>query len=98
MKPRYIVLTGLSGSGKSTVASLLAEHEKNAVIINSDTVRKELFPQGRTYSREETKAVIEEMNRRAERMLREGRTVIKDALHTTEASRVREEAYARAGG
>ena len=35
-------MTGLSGSGKSTIAQKLAEENPNTVIVSSDAIREEL--------------------------------------------------------
>jgi uncharacterized protein len=81
-----ILVTGLPGSGKSTVAGRIAEHV-NAVVINSDTLRRELFPVTRTYDSNETQTVIRETRRRTRELLSEGKTVVLDALFTKQRPR-----------
>ena len=81
-----ILVTGLPGSGKSTVAQILS-HRLGAVVFNSDVIRRELFPNARNYSSRETQAVIRETERRTEQALQEGNTVILDALFTKQHPR-----------
>ena len=81
-----ILVLGLPGAGKSTVARLLAE-ALGAETLNSDVVRRELFPVTRTYTSQETGAVIKETERRITELLKEGKTVVTDALFTKERSR-----------
>lgn len=83
---KLMLVTGLPGTGKSTVARILAE-KTNAVVINSDVVRRGLFPDKRSYSHTETGKVIAEVNRRAKESLRRHENVILDALFTKQASR-----------
>jgi len=81
-----ILVTGLPGSGKSTVARLLAK-QLDAHILNSDVIRRELYPIARTYSSQETQQVIRETERRARELLQAGGTVILDALFTKQRPR-----------
>jgi len=88
-RPKLIIVCGLMGTGKSSIARELAEN-KGWVMISSDVIRKELanmpvtrheyvaFDKG-IYSREFTAKTYEEMNRRAERLLREDKSVVMDA-------------------
>ena len=41
-KPKLMLLVGLSGSGKSTIAQKLAEENPNTVIVSLDAIREEL--------------------------------------------------------
>jgi uncharacterized protein len=89
-----ILVTGLPGSGKSTVARLVAER-LGALVINSDTLRRELFPVARTYDSKETQAIIKETERRTRDLLSKGETVVLDALFTKQRPR---EEYRRLAG
>lgn len=86
------VLCGLPGTGKSTLAKILAE-KLNGVWINSDSVRLKLFEK-RTYSEKEKNFVYEKMFEEAERLLKEKREVVLDA--TFYRSSLREKARALA--
>jgi predicted kinase len=88
------LIAGLPGVGKSTVAQLLAE-KTGAVVINSDVVRRELFPERRDYSSKETQAVITETDRRVREFLGKGKNVILDALFTKERPRKIHESLAK---
>lgn len=92
-----VVVMGLSGSGKSFLASLL--HEKFGFEwIRSDQVRKELagveptqkvkVPYGEgIYSQEWTQRVYKEMVRRAKEKAEEGKDVVLDATFLEEWQR-----------
>ncbi len=86
---RVVVVFGLSGSGKSFVASILSE-EFGYEWIRSDVIRKELAGIGPTesaraefgkgiYTEEMTRRVYEEMVRRAASCLKTGGKVVLDA-------------------
>ncbi|MDW8067120.1 MAG: AAA family ATPase [Aquificaceae bacterium] len=92
-----VVVMGLSGSGKSFLASILKE-EFGFEWVRSDSIRKELagiaesqktkvgYGEG-IYSPEWTKKVYEEMLKRAESMAREGKDVVLDATFIEEWQR-----------
>ncbi len=84
--PILTLVTGLPGAGKTTVAKILAE-QSEAVILNSDETRRELFPIRRVYTPEETRAVISETEERTRRLLKRGQSVILDALFTKQKPR-----------
>lgn len=92
-----VVVMGLSGSGKSFLASILKE-EFGFEWIRSDAIRKELagiaeskkikVGYGKSiYSPEWTKRVYEEMLRRTELKAREGKDVVLDATFIEEWQR-----------
>jgi uncharacterized protein len=95
--PALIVLCGLSGSGKSTVARVL-QHRKGFKAINSDRVRKRLagispHEHVRTdyganiYSERFTKIAYDTMLAEAESILHEGRGAILDATFKASGDR-----------
>lgn len=109
MKPaRLIVIGGLSGSGKTTVAEMLAPRSGSppgARIVESDRIRKamhgvqaeeRLGPAA--YRPEVSEKVYGEMARRTLAILRAGGSVVADAVFDREANRARIEAVAREAG
>jgi predicted kinase len=66
---------------------MLMEMLGSTIVINSDVVRRELFPLSRAYDPKETQAMIRETERRVREALRTGQKVILDALFTKEGSR-----------
>ena len=95
--PALIVVCGLSGSGKSTVARLL-QHRKGFKVINSDRVRKRLaavpahehsFTEygANIYSDRFTKITYDTMLAEAESLIRSGCGAILDATFKASADR-----------
>ena len=93
--PTLVVMTGLSGSGKSTVAQVLAA-ELGAVRIRSDVERKRLHglqpaddSRGRIYSEDATRLTYDRLALLASTALRSGVSVVVDAasLHRRERQR-----------
>lgn len=82
---KVIMLCGLQGSGKSTVADLLSEILKIETLI-SDKIRKELF-QFPKYDSVENDRVYSEITTRALEKLKNGVGVILDATYSSEAKR-----------
>ena len=87
--PRLILLTGLSGSGKSTVAAELAKH-LSAIRLRADVIRKQLFVDAIThpdklYSAKATRATYTELARLTKMLLSENLTVIVDATFLSQA-------------
>ncbi len=88
-KPKVVVLSGLTGSGKTTVAKEL-QRKMGFVVISSDEVRKQLagmdvydkdlsdYKQG-IYNEEMTRKVYDEIIDRAYGFVREGKSVVLDA-------------------
>ncbi|MBI3812974.1 MAG: nucleoside monophosphate kinase [Nitrospinae bacterium] len=97
MKPFIIIFAGLIGTGKSTLAELLAK-KLNIPIISSDILRKELagisptehkyedFEKG-IYSREFTERTYAEMLKRVRDILTKGSSVILDASFQRKSDR-----------
>jgi aminoglycoside phosphotransferase family enzyme/predicted kinase len=92
-RPALVLVGGLSGTGKSTLARGLAAAGRFGV-VRSDVVRKELAGLGPTarggeelYSAEWTDRTYAECLRRAEQELFEGKRVVVDATFRTDARR-----------
>jgi aminoglycoside phosphotransferase family enzyme/predicted kinase len=90
--PSLVVMTGVSGTGKSLIAATFAGRA-GAAFVSSDIVRKELAgldphqPAGDSlrqglYSTEMSARTYEEMRRRAAAHLAAGRPVVLDATHS----------------
>jgi aminoglycoside phosphotransferase family enzyme/predicted kinase len=103
--PRLIAVGGLSGTGKSTVASALAPEvgaAPGALHLRSDLERKRLLGVGETdrlrpeaYTPGAGAAVYARLLDRARRALSAGHSVIVDAVFATEPNRDAAEALAR---
>ena len=83
--PVLIMMSGLPGSGKSYLSQRLAE-KLAAVIIESDRVRKALFPQP-SYNAQESAMVHRVCHEIIRRLLRKGAHVIFDATNLFEFHR-----------
>jgi len=94
--PAAIVVTGLMGSGKTTLAEALAE-SLGAELIQTDRERRELFGASTApakfeegvYRPENRRLVYEQVFRRAEQALSEGLSVILDGAFLTAEQRRR---------
>lgn len=86
---RLVLVGGLPGSGKTTIAGLLAD-QLGAVLLSSDRVRKELVGldpvrhevapyRAGIYTPEHTERTYAELLRRAEELLGRGESVVLDA-------------------
>lgn len=106
--PRLLAVSGLSGTGKSTLASALAPHlggPPGAVHIRTDLVRKGLAGADETerlpaasYTPEVSRAVYAETLRQAARALDAGATVIVDSVAAKTEERAAIAALARTRG
>ncbi|HTN75002.1 MAG TPA: AAA family ATPase, partial [Pirellulaceae bacterium] len=92
LRPIILVVGGLSGTGKSTLAAALAE-TLGAELLRSDVVRKELYPVTESaapnegfYQPELRQRVYEELTRRAVHLQRSGMSVILDGTYSTATS------------
>jgi aminoglycoside phosphotransferase family enzyme/predicted kinase len=86
-KPCLLLVAGLPGTGKSTLARGLAERA-GFCLVRSDVVRKELAPSGEAlYTAEWNDRTYAECLRRAERLLWQGERVVADATFHEEKKR-----------
>ena len=102
--PRLLAIGGLSGSGKSTIAALVASHLRpapGARVLNSDRVRKglhgvtaEIRLPGAAYTPEVSEAVYATLRSEAARALAAGCSVIIDAVFDRPTERALIEAAA----
>jgi len=107
-RPRLIAVGGLSGSGKSTVARVLAPELipfPGAVLVRSDGARKRLFgvaPEARlpasAYTQEVSDVVYALCRKRATLALEAGWPVIMDAVHAKPEERAAVSALASEHG
>lgn len=103
--PRLIVIGGLSGTGKSTLARQIAHQigdAPGAVHFRSDQIRKQLYGQPETttlppdaYEPRVSTAVYQTMANRADAVLAAGRSVILDAVFARPEERAAVEALAK---
>jgi aminoglycoside phosphotransferase family enzyme/predicted kinase len=95
--PRLIAVGGLSGTGKSLLARMLAPlvaPSPGAVVLRSDIIRKNLFGVEDTerllpsaYGPDVAERVYEALEQRARRVLAQGHSAIVDAVFAREAER-----------
>jgi predicted kinase len=104
-KPLLIAIGGLSGSGKTSLARALQKVIPDAIHLDSDRTRKEIFgvpvearlpPEA--YSLEATQRVIDETARRVRAHIAAGQNVIISAVFLPPQSRADEEKLARECG
>lgn len=84
-KTKLTVLVGLSGSGKSTIATQIVNENLNTVIISSDAIREELT--GNLADQEHNEEVFRIFHDRIRRNLENKKNVIADATNLTMKSR-----------
>ena len=77
-QPGLVVLVGLPGAGKTTLANWLAEHH-GFVVSSRDTIRAAMFPDCR-YTLEEKAAAYSGMKQSIAIMLRQGVQVVTDGI------------------
>ena len=85
VKPAFIVVSGLPGTGKSYFCSQLAQRLP-LVILESDALRKVLFPSP-VYSPQESSHLFQTIHRLIERLLKRGIPLILDATNLSERER-----------
>jgi predicted kinase len=82
-----IVITGLPGTGKSTIAEALAK-EIDAIILSTDKIRKMIF-ENPIYNEEDKRIVYNELFSQTSENLSKGKNVILDGTFYTKALRKR---------
>jgi len=104
-KPLLIAVGGLSGSGKTSLARALLAGVPNAVHLDSDRTRKELFGVSETtrlppeaYSSQATFRLIKEMERRVKAHIAAGQSVIVSTTFQSAKSRHEQEKLAQETG
>ncbi len=75
---KFIMMVGLPGSGKSTIAKELSIKE-NAVLHSSDDLREELF--GDADNQGSNELIFQELHKRISRDLLDGKSVVYDATN-----------------
>lgn len=83
--PYFVLMCGLSGSGKSTFAQKLKE--KGYEVLSSDDLRQELW--GDASDQQKPGLVFNELNKRTVEKLRAGKNVVYDATNTSAKRRER---------
>lgn len=95
IKPKLIMLCGLSGSGKSTYARDLIKHSKNSddsddenntLLFSSDDLRQELF--GDVNDQSHNQELFQELHRRIKDCIRKGNNAIYDATNVKSKLRI----------
>ena len=84
-KPTMWVLVGLSGSGKSSIATQIANENPNTIIVSSDAIREELT--GNYENQEHNEEVFKIFHNRIRKNLENKKNVIADATNITMKSR-----------
>jgi predicted kinase len=87
VKPTFIAVSGLPGTGKSYFCSELAERLP-FVVLESDVLRKTLFPSP-GYSPEESARLFRALHHLIEGLLKKGVSLILDATNLSERNRER---------
>ncbi len=87
VKPAFVAVSGLPGTGKSYFCSKLVERLP-FVILESDALRKELFPSP-SYSPPESARLFRALHLLIERLLKKGISLILDATSLSERYRER---------
>jgi len=87
VKPTFIAVSGLPGTGKTYFCSKLAERLP-FVILESDALRKTLFPSP-DYNPEESARLFRALHLLIERLLKKGISLILDATNLSERYRER---------
>lgn len=84
-KTQFIMLVGCPASGKTTVATDLAKHSSNMVVMSSDAIRKELY--GSESVQNDPQRVFSLLNERTINCLKSCVSVVYDATNCTVRNR-----------
>lgn len=84
-KYKLYIMCGLSGSGKSTIATQIANENPNTIIVSSDAIREELT--GNYEDQEHNEEVFKIFHDRIRKNLENKKNVIADATNLTMKSR-----------
>jgi predicted kinase len=87
VKPTFIAVSGLPGTGKSYFCNKLAERLP-FIVLESDVLRKTLFPSP-SYSPEESARLFRALHHLIEGLLKKGFSLILDATNLSERNRER---------
>lgn len=87
VKPAFIVVSGLPGTGKSYFCRRLAERTP-VIILESDILRRTLFPSP-DYSAAESARLFQAIHHLIERLLKRGIPTVLDATNLSERNRER---------
>ena len=79
MAPKFFMMVGIAGSGKSTVASKIAASLDGCLVLSSDAIRGELYSDETVQG--DARRVFQLMEERTMEALKEGRSVIYDATN-----------------
>ena len=87
MLPKFYMLVGISGSGKSFIANQLKGiYKDNIVVCSSDAIRKELW--GDENDQRNPQKVFELLHKRVKKALKEGKNVVYDATNLSRKRRM----------
>lgn len=85
VKPAFVVVSGLPGTGKSYFCRRLAERIP-VIILESDVMRKALFPSP-TYTATESARLFQAIHHLIEHLLKKGVSLVLDATNLSERNR-----------
>jgi uncharacterized protein len=83
---QLVLVGGAPGTGKTTISAMLAD-TLDAVLLSTDTVRREIAPDPPSYDDESRLAVYRALLVRAERALANGESVVADATWQSDVVR-----------
>ncbi len=87
MENKLVVMIGLPGSGKSTIAQKMHEDNISSVLLSSDSIREELLGAADVNTREGNQLVFNTLHQRLRESLAEGKSVIYDATNINSRKR-----------